>query len=158
MKAQKCQFFKDNLKFLGFRVSKEGMFPIPAKIKAIERMKVPENLRDIQCFLGMLVYYRQFVPDFSTIAKPLVLLLRGKVKFCWGESQQKAFTLLKNSLSLAPLLAYPDFDKPFFIQTDASLTALGAVLSQVDKDVLNILWLIVPKSSTSMKGIIWLLS
>ena len=97
-------------------------------------MKVLENLRDIQCFLDMLVYYRQFIPDFSTNDKTLVLLLHVKVEFCWGESQQKAFTLLKNSLSLAPLLAYPDFDKPFIIQTDASLTALGAVLSQVDKD------------------------
>lgn len=114
LKARKCQF-KDNLEFFGFRVSREGISPFPAKIEAIERMKVLENLRDIQCFLGMLVYYRQFVPDFSSIAKPLVLLLRKKVEFCWGESQQKAFTLLKNSLSLALLLAYPDFDKPFII-------------------------------------------
>ena len=82
LKARKCQFFKDNLEFLGFRVSREGISPIPAKIEAIERMKVPENLRDIQCFLGMLVYYRRFVPDFSTFAEPLVLLLHGKVEFC----------------------------------------------------------------------------
>ena len=85
-------------------------------------------------FLGHVSLLKRFVPDFSTIVEPLVLLLRGKVEFCWGESQQKAFTLLKNSLSLAPLLAYPDFDKPFIVQTDASLKALGAVLSQVDKD------------------------
>ena len=75
-------FFKDNLEFVGFRVSREEISLISAKIEAIERMKVLENLRDIQCFLGMLVYYWRFVPDFSTIAKPLVLLLLGKVEFC----------------------------------------------------------------------------
>ena len=78
LKARKCQFFKDNMEFLGFRVSREGISPIPAKIEAIERMKVPENLRDIQCFLVMLVYYRRFVPNSSTIAEPLVLLIAEK--------------------------------------------------------------------------------
>ena len=80
---------KDNLEFSGFRVLRKGISSIPAKIEAIEKMKVPENLRDIQCFLSILVYYRRFVPEFSTIAKPLVLILRGKVEFCWGRISRR---------------------------------------------------------------------
>ena len=68
-------------------------------------MKFLENLRDIQCFLGMLIYYKWFVPDFSTIAKPLVLLLRKKVEFVRGDSEEGIHFIFKNSLSLAPLLA-----------------------------------------------------
>ena len=85
-------------------------------------------------FLGHVSLLQAFVPDFSSIVKSIVLLLCGKVKFCWGDSQQKSFTLLKKSLSLEPLMAYPDFNKPFIIQTYASFMALGSVFSQVDKD------------------------
>ena len=94
-------------------------------------MKTPENLRDIQCFLGMLGYYRRFVPEFATLAEPLTYLLWGKVPFVWGEEQETAFNVLQKALSSELILVYPNFDREFFIQTDASLTALGEVLSQI---------------------------
>lgn len=75
LKPSKCQFFKNSLEFLGFVVTSKGVKPVPAKVEAIEKMKTPENLRDIQCFLGMLGYYRRFVPKFATLAEPLTYLL-----------------------------------------------------------------------------------
>ena len=134
LKPCKCQFFKSNIEFLGFVVSSEGIKPVLAKIEAIQKMKTPENLRDIQCFLGMLVYYRRFIPDFLTIVEPLINLLRGKVLFMWGEAQQCSFDTLYEALTSEPLLAYPDFDHEFIIQTDASLYVIGAVLSQISDD------------------------
>ena len=90
-------------------------------------MKTPENICDIQCFLGMLVYYRYFIPNFATIAKPLTLLLRDKILFNWGRTT--TIEILKNSLVSTPLLVYLDFDKPFITQIDASFTAVAAILS-----------------------------
>ena len=75
LKPSNCQFFKNSLEFLGFVVTSKGVKPVPAKVEAIEKMKTPENLRDIQCFLGMLGYYRRFVFEFATLAEPLTYLL-----------------------------------------------------------------------------------
>ena len=97
-------------------------------------MKTSSNMYDVQCFLGMLGYYRRFVPDFATLTEPLTYLLRGKVPFVWEEEKETAFKILKNALSFKPLLVYLNFECKFIIQTDASLTSLGSVLSQISDD------------------------
>lgn len=132
IKPRKCHFFKDQLEYLGFVIDKKGLRPQPAKIEALERMQVPTNKRDIQVFLGMVGYYRRFIPDFAKIGEPLFHLLKAGVEFNFSDACVSAFNKLTSILASAPVLMYPDFDKPFVVQTDASLNAVGAVLSQLD--------------------------
>ena len=82
----------------------------------------------------MISYYQRFVPNFATIAGPLFNLLQKETSFFWSSACQDSFTKLKGLLTKAPILAFPNFNKEFIIQTDASLNTIGAVLSQLDKD------------------------
>ena len=95
-------------------------------------MQRPTNKRDIQVFLGMIGYYRQFIPLFSVTAQPLFELLKLDVKFTWSSQCESAFIALKNKMIEHPILVYPNFEKEFIVQTDASLYAVGCVLSQLD--------------------------
>ena len=134
IKPRKCDFFKEQLDYLGFVVDTHGLRPQPAKIEAIEKMKVPTNKRDVQVFLGMIGYYRRFVDNFSRKGEALFHLLKDGVKFDWSPACQEAFDVLRLSLTKAPILRYPDFNREFIVQTDASLTAVGGVLSQIGED------------------------
>ena len=100
------------------------------KVEAVRRFSQPKSQKNIKQFLGLAGYYRRFIPDFSTIAKPSTFLLKKNVPFRWTESQSEAFNQLKNILSSQPLLQYPDFTRPFIVSTDASNYGLGGVLSQ----------------------------
>ena len=95
---------------------------------------MPQNLTQLRAFLGLASYYRRFIKGFSQIATPLYDLLKKDINYEWTEERQQVFQLLKNKLISAPLLAYPDFEKPFILFTDASLTALGAVIEQIGDD------------------------
>ena len=90
-------------------------------------------MEELRSFLGLAGYYRRFIPRFATIASPLTELTKKGVKFVWTENTESAFQHLKTCLCSAPILAYPNFDKPFILQTDASDVGLGAVLTQLDK-------------------------
>ena len=70
LKPRKCNFFKEHLEFLGFIISQDGLQPVPLKVEAIEKMQVPTNKRDVQVFLGMIGYYRRFIPNFATFGDP----------------------------------------------------------------------------------------
>jgi hypothetical protein len=89
------------------------------------------SVKDIGTFLAMAGYYRRFVTDFAKIAAPLNQLTRKGIKFTCSHDPESAFRQLKLQLCKTPVLAYPDFTKPFRLKTDASDTALGAILSQV---------------------------
>ena len=91
-------------------------------------------MKELREALGLFSYYRKFVKDFSKIAKPLLTLLKKDEPFLWTNKQQQAFDYLKKRLMEAPILQYPDFNKPFVLYTDASGTGLGAVLSQIDDE------------------------
>ena len=78
-------------------------------------MKVPSNKRDVQVFLGMIGYYRRFMPGFASKGKPLFHLLKDGVQFIWSKSCQMAFKELKSALMTTPILRYLDFSKPFII-------------------------------------------
>ena len=87
--------------------------------------------------LGMAGDYRRFVRDFSTVARPLNKLLERDVAFEWIEDSKGAFRVLKDVLSSAPILSFPDFDPPFIVDTDPSNSGLGAVLSQIGLDTVE---------------------
>ncbi|GFW44473.1 retrovirus-related Pol polyprotein from transposon 412 [Trichonephila clavipes] len=102
----------------------------PEKVSAVKNWKRPENLRELRSFLGLCTYYRKFVKGFSNIARPLHKLTESKQKFQWTKECEDAFLQLKEALTSSPILIYPQPDKPFILDTDASNESVGAVLSQ----------------------------
>ena len=132
LKPKKCSFFQEQSDCLGFIINKTGLQPQPSKIEAITKMQRPTNKRDIQVFLGMIGYYRQFIPLFSVTTQHLFKLLKLDVKFTWSSQCESAFIALKNKMIEHPILVYPNFEKEFIVQTDNSLYAVGFVLSKLD--------------------------
>ena len=148
LKPSKCQFLRDNIKYLGHEVSEHGVAVDPEKVAAVQRMTAPKDIKELQRFLGFVGVLRRFIKDYAKMAKPLTDLLRGhskkrkngKVKpekpppYVWGDEEQEAFLNLKEAATTTPVLAFADFKKPFILQTDASGRGLGAVLFQNDDD------------------------
>ena len=133
LKKEKCKFACEELEFLGHVISKDGLAPDDRKIKAINEFPAPTNVEKIRSFLGMTGFYRQFIQDYSEITQPLTDLLKKGVSFKWTQERQDAFDTLKQCLISSPILAHPKQDGMFTVTTDASDTALGAVLSQKDQ-------------------------
>ena len=131
---QKCSLGRSTVPYLGHIVSSQGIFPDHEKIAAVEKFPTPTNVRSVREFLGLASYYRRFVPNFAKVAGPLHMLTRADVPFVWTDACEKAFVHLKGLLTSPPVLAYPDFAKPFVLHTDASRKGLGAVLEQVQDD------------------------
>ncbi|GBC05841.1 hypothetical protein RclHR1_06470004 [Rhizophagus clarus] len=134
---EKCHFCTQSLQFLGHIVTNKGILPDPSKVDAIKNYPVPKNLTQLRAFLGLASYYRRFIKDFSKISTPLYMLLKKDIPYEWNQDRHQVFQFLKEKLITAPLLAYPDFTKSFLLFTDASITALGAVLEQEQEDGLR---------------------
>lgn len=130
LQPDKCEFLKKEVAYLGHIITEEGVKPNPEKIKAVTEFPTPLCPKDIKSFLGLVSYYRRFIPDFSKLSKPLTLLLKKDIPFLWQNEQQLSFEILKEALVTAPILAYPDFTQPFILTCDASNYAISAILSQ----------------------------
>lgn len=103
--------------FLGHVVSAQEIQCDPDKISRIESWPVPCNATEVRSFLGLAGYYRRFIQDFSTIPNPLTYLNRKRTKFLWTPVHQTAFDKLKELLIAAPILAYPDNQSEFILDT-----------------------------------------
>ncbi|KAL0318114.1 UNVERIFIED_CONTAM: Transposon Tf2-11 polyprotein [Sesamum calycinum] len=123
----------EEIAFLGHVVSKEGVQPDPAKVKAIMEWEPPKNVSEVRSFLGLAGYYRRFVKDFSVVAKPLTNLLKKNTPFNWNDKCAQSFEELKKRLTSAPILALPSGDGGYVVYTDASRQGLGYVLMQHGK-------------------------
>ena len=126
----KCELFRTSINFLAHVISKEGVQTDPKKIEAVKTYPIPVNVKTLRAFLGLVGFYRKFIQHFGDIASPLYNLMQKEKRFQWTTECQQAFEKLKDRLMCAPILGFPNKRDVFTLCTDASLTGIGAVLSQ----------------------------
>jgi hypothetical protein len=126
----KCSFAQTKISYLGHIISQDGVGTDPSKLESIASWPTPNSVKELRSFLGLAGYYRRFVRHFGIISKPLTNLLKKHALFIWTSDHDIAFQTLKTALYQAPVLALPNFAKPFSIETDASEAGVGAVLMQ----------------------------
>src|SRR6266511_361126 len=137
VKVKKCEFAKKELKFLGHIISRKGIRTDPEKIEKMVNIGSPKNLKELRSRFGLFSFYRQYIKGFLGITKPMYELIQmenGKyILFVWNEKKQKAFDEIKKRMMIAPIVAHPDFEKPFILYMDVSREGIGAVLHQKDE-------------------------
>ena len=134
VKPEKCVWKVREVEFLGVIIGENGVRMENEKVQGVIEWPVPRNMKDVQKLLGLANYYRWFVKDFATIAKPLHETTRKDKKWNWGEKQQKAFEELKRRFMTEPVLVTPDLNREMRVEADASDFATGGVLSMKCKD------------------------
>ena len=132
LKLSKCEFEKQEVKFLGMIVGRGCICMDPAKLSAIATWPPPKTVKAVCALLGFCNFYRKFIPGFSNLVAPLTTLTQKDVAWTWGTDQQSAFATLLSLFQTAPVLHLPDVGRPFVIMTDASLIASGGILMQHD--------------------------
>jgi hypothetical protein len=132
---KKCDFMKEEISFLGHRVSANGLKVDPEKVRAMADWKVPKDVHGVCSFLGLANYFRRFLEGYSKMVVPLTNLTRKDKRGEWTEECQEAFKKVKHALTNAPVLAPPKLGKPFKMVLDASGVGLGAVLLQDERPV-----------------------
>jgi transposase InsO family protein len=137
LNPEKCRFGVQELSFVGYKVTANGILPEDAKVKKVQEWPTPTNVQEVRQFLGLASYYRRFIANFANIAAPMSDLTQGTGSKCrkieWTTKCEEAFQALKQSLTNAPILRAPDSSRPYIIYTDASDFACGAVLCQQDE-------------------------
>ena len=129
LKLQKCSFFKKHIQYLGHLISDKGIQPLPEKLASIRNILVPTTSKEVKQFLGLVGYYRKFIPRFSDISRVLTQLTRKNKNFNWTTKCEKCFQLPKEDLQKVPILRYPDPKAKYILYTDESNYAYAGVLT-----------------------------
>ena len=138
LNADKCEFGLSEIRFLGHMVSKDGLRPVESKIEAIRKFSQPQNMKQLRGFLGMLNFYRKFLPKCAELLKPLTSMLSPKKgsrkSLDWDDVSLQAFQNVKKHLNDVMLLSFPKANAKTTLVVDASATAIGATLEQTIDD------------------------
>ena len=135
LNLKKCEFRATSITFVGHTFTQDGLKPDTEKTSAIRNMPIPQNVADLQRFLGMTNYLQKYIENYSEKTAALRELLHHDVVWSWEEPQQRAFDILKQDLSNPPVLAYFDPTKPVILSVDASKSGLGAACLQNDTPI-----------------------
>ena len=155
LKREKCNFIKEHLQYLGHIISEKGITLVPEKLDSIEKMPVPRTPKEVKQFLGLVGYYRKFIPQFADIARPLNALTCKSVDFVWDEICEKSFRLLKQMIIQEPILVYPDPNKPYVLFTDVSKYAWSCILTQEYTHIIEGKEKKILHPITYMSGLFW---
>ena len=129
----KCEFNQNRIEFYGYILSKDGLSPDPKKVSDIKNSPPPNNESEVRSFLGMVNYCSRFIPNFSTISKPLRDLTKKNMRWKWTDEEKASFQKIKDSLAEDAIAAYFDIKKETELIVDASPIGLGAILAQYNK-------------------------
>ena len=137
VRPSKCRFGFTQINYLGFVVDGQYLRPQNSKIDALQNIPVPSTKKALRSFLGVISFYRMFVPKVSDLTGPLSDMLRKGVRepLTWTSVTREKFESLKHALTTEPILRLPDINSPFALRTDASDYGLGAVLLQYSDDL-----------------------
>ncbi|KAL0553234.1 hypothetical protein IC582_007123 [Cucumis melo] len=130
----KCSFTKPRISYLHPFISEKGIKVDPEKIRSIKEWPIPTNVREVRGLFGHSGYYRRFVQNYSTMAAPPTQLLKTRT-YKWNEEANTAFEKLKMAMVTLPVLAMPDFNLPFEIESDASDFGVGAMMTQAKRPI-----------------------
>ena len=117
-KFSKCEFWLEQVAFLGHVVSKDGIQVDLKKVEAVAKWPRPTTVTEVRIFLGLPSYYRRFVNDFSRIVVPLTMLTQKNIKFVWLDMCEEHFQLLKDALTSAPVLTLPSRNEGYTVYCD----------------------------------------
>ncbi|KAI5151484.1 hypothetical protein ENBRE01_2170 [Enteropsectra breve] len=139
LNKNKCKFNQKEIEILGNVITGDEVRPSEDKVKAINNYPMPQTIRELRSFLGLINYCRSFIPNIASIIGPLNNLLKGETKksikkIVWDETTKRSFLTSRKTLSMNTLKTQPDFSKKFILTTDASENAIGAILSQEDEN------------------------
>ena len=134
LKPIKCRFICEEVEYLGHLITPKGLRTNMRLTESIKEFPRPTSVTEVRRFMGLASYYRRFIYNFSSVAEPLRALTRKNTSFVWTDACEEAMNVLKKKITSAPVLAYPSCDQPFTVETDASISGVGAVLSQVQED------------------------
>ena len=134
VKKEKCGFMMDSVDYLGHRIDSAGLHAMPDKLEAISKAPSPTNVQELRSFLGLLNYYRKFIPNLATLLAPLNALLCQESSWKWSAACQTAFEDAKSALLSSTVLAHYDVTLPLKLAADASAYGIGAVISHVYPD------------------------
>ena len=133
LRLDKCKFGFYSGEFVGHEVSEKGYRPLSCHVETIKAFPRPTTKKELQRFLGLVNYYRQFVKGMATTAGPLYGLTAKDARWEWTQIHEDAFNDLRSALTGRPLLAFPQWTRPFWVEVDGSASGVGGILSQVDE-------------------------
>lgn len=134
IKPEKCIWKVKKINFLGLVMGEGGIKMQEEKVAGVLEQPMPKMIKDVQKFLGLANYYRQFVKDFAKIAKPMHQLVRKDEKWSWGEEQETVFKQLKKVFTTQSVLVAPDLDREMWVETNVSEYMIEGVLSMKYED------------------------